>query len=85
MEVFGVLEGQIEDSSQPLIKILALLHKTIIVPHKILETRWHCVKTLGTFTSPSPSICRLARSNIINFLHFPIILFFTWPALKKLL
>lgn len=86
MEVFGVLEGQIEDGSQPLIKIFALLHKTIVVPDKILDPRWDCMETLRTFTSPSLSlpICRLATTNIINFIHFSIILFFTWPALKKL-
>lgn len=41
LKVFGVLEGQIEDSSQPLVKISVLLHETPVVTHKTLDTRWH--------------------------------------------
>lgn len=39
MKIFAVLEGQIEDGPQPLIKIFALVHKMIVVLHKVLETR----------------------------------------------
>lgn len=39
IEVFGVLEGLIEDSCQPLVKISALLHEMHVETHKILDTR----------------------------------------------
>lgn len=39
MKIFGVLESRIEDGAQPLIKIFALLHKMIVVLHKILKKK----------------------------------------------
>lgn len=33
------MEGQIEDSSQPLVKVSAMLHETSEVKHKILAKR----------------------------------------------
>lgn len=39
IKIFGVMKGLIEDSSQSLVKISALLHETLIMAHKILGIR----------------------------------------------
>lgn len=39
LEVFGVLESQIENSPEPLVKVSGLLHEMLVVMHEILDTR----------------------------------------------
>lgn len=68
IEVFRVLKSLVEDSSQPLVKIFALLHETHVVTHEILGTRWrhienHSISFLHADTVKSFSLFHFVEFN----------------------